>query len=862
MRLKKRTLIQTLSASVALTLLLSAVFLLSVGGIRNTVLRNSGELGSIAAAVSSQALEEQIAGTIARIAQDGAVILEEKLLKIENHTRMTADIAGSIFTRKEIWGPKRLPRVAAGETAPQEPYIHVMPGLDYKTVQGEAELAGNIVETLRQIVVVDRGIASTNIGGEAGYIISMDTVPWSTVDFDPRTQPWYQGARAREGLFWTGVYGDLRGRGPILSCAMPFYDRSGGGRVFKGAAMSVVLLPELSRLAGDAGVGREGYLFVVDRAGLLLFSGGEPRVQLREGVVEGENFLESPEPAIRDLARRMTGGEQGLTKIVLGGTPVYAAYAPVRPLGWSLGVAIPVDEIRAPAFRIGEDIRDLTEDTRRAIDRHILLLAALVAFLLLAVLGGAAVLSVKFTAALTGPILALNRGVQDLSGGNLQGEVRVSTGDELEELAASFNAMTGRLRELVAETTRATAEKERIATELDVATRIQASMLPGGFPPFPDRPDDFELFAVVHPAREVGGDFYDFFFIDGDHLAVLAADVSGKGVPAALFMAIAKALIKSRLQAGEEMGAALENINRQLGDHNTEGMFVTLWLGTLELSTGVLRFINAGHPPPLLKTGGTGFVFLSSPPDLFLAGAADTVYHRRERLLGPGDTLFLYTDGVTEAANRAGDFYGAARLRAFLDRWGELPARDLLARLRGELEDFSRDAGQSDDITLLVLRITGGGRGETGSRRLTLEADTERLGELMEFIGEELAGAGCPERIRGQIELAAEEIFVNIARYAYGPPPEAVPPGSLPPQRTVTVECGIRREAGRTGMFLSFSDQGRPFNPLGQAEPDLNLPPEERPVGGLGVLIVKRTMDTMEYHQSGGVNRLELGKSW
>jgi sigma-B regulation protein RsbU (phosphoserine phosphatase) len=349
----------------------------------------------------------------------------------------------------------------------------------------------------------------------------------------------------------------------------------------------------------------------------------------------------------------------------------------------------------------------------------------------------------------------------------------------------------------------------------------------------------------VYPAKEVGGDFYDFFFIDDDHFAVIVADVSGKGVPAALFMAITKTLVKNHLQAGEDADLALENINRQLCNKNTADMFVTLWLGLLEISSGLLRYINAGHNPPLIKRGDSNFDFLISPPDLVLAGMDETIYRQRETSLARGDTLFLYTDGITEAENTAGNFYGKERLRAFLNSRGNFPVKELLPELRSDIEAFSGGAEQSDDITMLALRL-----GQAA--RITLKADTELLGELIGFIGREMEAAGCPEKVRGQIELAGEEIFVNIARYAYQNGEEG----------EVLVSCETGRTDTGTAAVISFNDRGRPFNPLEHAEPDIGLPLDKRPVGGLGLLMVKRTMDTVKYHYSNGTNHLKIGKSW
>ena len=865
MRLRIRLLAQTLSASAAFTLLLGGIFFLSMAGIRRTALLTSRELGNRAANIGSATMKEQMTDTIARIAAEVAVILDEKLLKIENHTRMVADIAGAVYTHRDLYRPHPLPFVVPGQMTPAGPYVHTVPGVELSAIRREVELAGNIENMLRQIVVVDPGIITSTIGGEAGYIIAMDAYPWPSADFDSRNYPWYLEAKRRDGLYWTGAYLDLRGRGPAVSCAIPLYDQSGGGRTFKGVARSTVVLAELAKIIDSAKVGKTGYLFLLDQDGMKIFSEGSVDLQYdgNDGL-GGENYLESGDPRIHGLGLSMTLGASGMTELELDGLPVYAAYAPIRALGWSLGVVIPVQEIFAPVWLMEDQIMSLTQEAMTGMDRYIFLMAGIWGSILLGALALAAFFSIRFTASITGPILALNECVWEVSGGNLNRELSIKTGDELEQLADSFNTMTGQLREHIAETARAAAEKERIATELNVATQIQTSMLPYVFPPFPNRKKIFDLYAMVHPAKEVGGDFYDFFFIDEDRFAVVIADVSGKGIPAALFMAITKTLIKNRLQTKEDPAEALGNINRELCTNNAAEMFVTLWLGVLDISSGRLSYINAGHNPPLIKAGGRGFAFIAprsicafephygdgSPPDLFLAGMKNTAYHTRELLLRNGDTLLLYTDGVTEAADTQDAFYGKRRLREFLDAQGELPVRELLEGLLADIETFTGGAERSDDITLLALRINQ--EEQSALRYLALPADTAYMREALGFIREILAAASCPDMILDRIELAAEEVFVNIANYAY----KAGSGGD------VVVGCGTEPVPGGKRMTLSFTDRGEAFNPLDHQDPDIALPLEKRPVGGLGILIVKQTMDTIEYRFDEGANRLILKKSW
>ena len=874
MKLRIRLLIQSIGAFLALTLLLSAVFFISIERIRGTVFHNSAILGDSAANISAYMLEVLHTEKINRTAIDTVLLLDERLGRIESLTGMAADIASSIYTSRQGWGDRPLPRVMAGEVPPSEPHLFVVPGVDFQAIRAEVELVGNITEVLRQITAVNWDIATSTINGESGYVIGMDAFPWIRTDYDPRTLHWYLQAKATGTLYWTDVYEDQRGRGPVISCAVPFFDRSSGYEVFMGVAKSTVQLADFSQIIDPTGIRRSGQFFILNRYGTMVYSTDGVEISLGEGgAVIGENFLETSDPRLRSLGLSMTLGATGMTELEWDGIPFYVAYAPIRTLGWSLGVSVPAQEIYVPATQIEGQIGAITDATSAWIDRYILLLAGSIALLLFLVLPAIAFFAVRFTRAITGPILALSDGVREVAGGNLGREVIVRTGDELEQLAASFNMMTSQLRSHIAEIASATAARQRMDTELEIAMQIQTSMLPRDFPPFHGRKDEFDLYAEVHPAKEVGGDFYDFFFIDDDRFAVVVADVSGKGIPAALFMATTKTMIKNRLQSVEKPELALEVINRELCDNNITSMFVTAWLCVLEISTGRLMYVNAGHNPPLLMRGGghkqgqdQGFEFLVSPPDLVLAGMEDTRYHCRQAQVAEGDVLFLYTDGIVEAEDTDGNFYGKERLKAFLDANASQPLREMFPGLRADITAFARGAEQSDDITMLALRIGGHGicapvkpvdvatAAASPQFQFTLKADISELGTLTAFIGRELEAAGCPARERGHVELAAEEIFVNIANYAYR--------NGEKESGEVVVGCETRTVPGGMAITLVFFDCGRPFNPLEYSEPDITIPLEEREPGGLGILIVKKIIDTIHYSREDGANRLEFTKSW
>ena len=285
-------------------------------------------------------------------------------------------------------------------------------------------------------------------------------------------------------------------------------------------------------------------------------------------------------------------------------------------------------------------------------------------------------------------------------------QLNIRTGDEIQTLAQSIQTMEREISDYIQDLTAVTAEKERIGAELNVATQIQADMLPRIFPAFPER-REFDIYATMNPAKEVGGDFYDFFLVDDDHLAVVVADVSGKGVPAALFMVIAKTLIKNHAQNRESPGDVFSHTNEQLCEGNDAGLFVTAWMGMLEISTGKFTYVNAGHNPPLLRHGG-GFTWLKSRPGFVLAGMEGMRYQENEMALRPGDTLFLYTDGVTEATDGKQELFGEERLQNALNQEPDLSVYDLLPKIKGCIDRFVGEAEQFDDITMLGLKYRGG----------------------------------------------------------------------------------------------------------------------------------------------------------
>lgn len=297
-------------------------------------------------------------------------------------------------------------------------------------------------------------------------------------------------------------------------------------------------------------------------------------------------------------------------------------------------------------------------------------------------------------------IMKINRSLAKITGGNLDTVVDVRTNEEFASLSDDINSTVLTLKRYIAEA------EARIDKELEFAKAIQHSALPTVFPPYPGR-SEFEIYATMDTAKEVGGDFYDFYFVGENKLGFLVADVSGKGIPAAMFMMTSKTIIKGYAESGKNVDEVLTTANEKLCESNEAGMFVTAWMGVLDTVTGKVEFANAGHNPPLVRRADGSFEYLRSKHGLVLAGMEGIKYKKNELYLSEGDEIFLYTDGVTEATNADGELYGEERLLARLNTLHGLSGEEICAAVKADVSEFVGDAPQFDDITMMYLKYNG-----------------------------------------------------------------------------------------------------------------------------------------------------------
>lgn len=379
-------------------------------------------------------------------------------------------------------------------------------------------------------------------------------------------------------------------------------------------------------------------------------------------------------------------------------------------------------------------------------------------------------------------------------------------------------------------------KQEQMHKEMQVAKTIQASALPCVFPPYPNLLE-FDIFAQMKTAKHVGGDFYDFFFLDNDHIAFLIADVSGKGIPAAMFMMTAKTTIRSIASSCSDPADILKMANARLAENNDADMFVTVWLGILDPKTGLLAYANAGHNFPVVKRAEDKSVeWIRSKPSLVLAAMPNAKYKSFEITLKPGDILFLYTDGITEAVNPALELYGEKRLEDAVAHSSSHVCTDVEA----DVVKFADGAEQADDMTMLALKY----RGAPVTTEKAFPVAIDAMHDISAFLGKIFAEQNCPQKFCSELQVANDEIVSNIIKF------------SGAKELTLRVEHVPVVNIWR----LSYIDSGVQWNPLTVVEPDTTLSTAERPVGGLGVLMYKNLVDNVRYVRENDQNIIQLRK--
>ena len=512
---------------------------------------------------------------------------------------------------------------------------------------------------------------------------SHDRLKFKNIPYNYLSWGWYMMPQLLNRPTWVEPYYDTAGEIVMSTYSVPLYKKVSGEKEFIGVATADVSLAWLQHMISSIRIGRSGYGFLISKMGTFVTHPNGRYIMRRTIFDVGK---EKKDTALSALGLKMVRGETGYLPYTgpFVTQPCWIAFGPLRSNGWSLGLIFPRKELLA----------DISRLNRR------------VMFISLAGFGLLLCVVILVTGGITHPLKALSDAAEKVAKGDWDASLpAVRHEDEVGRLTRAFEHMMNSLKQYFNDLKATTAAKEKIESELRIARDIQMGLIPKTFPPFPDR-KEFDIYAILEPAREVGGDFYDFYFIDADHLCFVVGDVSGKGVPAALFMAVTKTLIKSDIHESLDPAAIVARVNQDLAQDNPNLMFVTLFLGILNTKTGQLAYCNGGHNPPYLIGPGGDLSPLPSDGGLALGIEGQFAYQSEKRVMQPNDCLVVYTDGVTEAMDLGGNFYGERRLENLLTRLAGFTVKETAEAVLDDIKQFAKDTPQSDDITLLTLKVS------------------------------------------------------------------------------------------------------------------------------------------------------------
>ena len=581
---------------------------------------------------------------------------------------------------------------------------------DDPAVAAEAGLIGNLADMMVSLYNAKR-LNACYIGTENGLFLIVDdrsgakfSEDGQLKDFPLRERPWYTNTKQHGKLTFSDVGFDAFNGEPEIVCSIPVYA--------DGKLVAVVgadlFLDSIAGTVTGSGDEKTGFACIVNQNGHVIFSPDTQNLFRAEEESSAKDLRGSEDEELAAFVTEALKGSTGVRLVNMGDTAYYMCGEPIPTVGWALLSVIEMETIRQPVYELQESNDAISVEavakTRAGMKRSLNTILILLAAILVLGLASALVLAKRIVK----PLNHMTKRISSLGGKNVQFMMEdiYKTGDEIEVLGESFALLSAKTVKYVEEIKTVTAEKERIGVELEMAKAIQASQLPHLFPAFPDR-HEFDIYATMSPAKEVGGDFYDFFLPDRDHIGLVMADVSGKGVPAALLMMVARLLIRNRVQSGESPEKALANVSEQLLEGNESSMFVTVWLALVEISTGKGVAVNAGHEHPVLRRAGGKYemvIYRHSPAVATIEGIK---FRQHEFEMHPGDSLFVYTDGVAEATNSKDELFGTERILKALNRDPEADPTQVLHNVKADIDAFVADAEQFDDVTMMCFRYNG-----------------------------------------------------------------------------------------------------------------------------------------------------------
>ncbi len=649
---------------------------------------------------------------------------------------------------------------------------------------------------------------------------------------------WFKRIMAGSPGFWTDPYIDNDTKTDmIVSYVKPCIKN----HKTYGAIIADVSLDDLTANMRAMRPYPNSYSFILDKNGKYL-SHPEKELILATNYSVRAKLVDCKE--LEYVGRQMVAGKQGTARTEIQGNDVLLCYAPMKRTGWSVCSVNLYDDVMSN-------------------------LGSATIWIIVILVIGMIMLSISIrllVSYLSNPIKKLAEAADHISRGRFDATLpEVNTKDDMKQLHDAFAHMQTSLKTYIVELKATTRAKERIESELSIAHNIQMSLVPKIFSPFPDC-EELELFASLKPAKEVGGDFFDFFIRDGKLFYVIG-DVSGKGIPASLVMAITRTLFRIISAESESATEIVSKLNDALAKDNDANMFVTMYAGILDLDTGEMHFCNAGHNQPVIALPN-GEVYYQKVEENLPLGVIDGFdFEGQETTLPKGAAMLLYTDGITEAENEKEELYGEDRLQETMKRLAHMEVHGVIKELIADLSLYVGTAEQSDDITMLCFRLndktpadndpatdkeTSNDNNQSEKKMddmtLIIENEVGETSKLHPFIQRFAAAAGIDEMIMSPVNLAVEEALVNSVMYAY------------PDGGKGEIRLDAKWDAEKKEMTFTLRDSGVAFDPLSVPEADTSSDVDERQIGGLGIFLVKQLMDGVDYRREGDENILTMTK--
>ena len=648
--------------------------------------------------VSGETMYKTIESSLVKTNELQADNVNEIFTGVTENIRMLQGLAQTLFENKDSLLPAEFHVPDPSKDGTPDAQVLFEEGVRPESSE-YLGIAAHMTDTMLSVFKSYEKVGGCFIGLADGTHIGIDTRGSDKYDengvqipYPVRERPWYRGAAETGDIFFTGVERDAFNNTAGITCSAPVIVN---GRTVAVVGIDIVLDTLESVITSDD----YSFVCIVNSSGQVVFSPKDTGLLAPETSDKAADLRNS---ALSGFINSALAENTGLTTVNIDGKNYYAVGSPLKMINWAVLSFVEKDITEQPTALMREEYDRINNNATVSYEKgtYYSKQTTLVMTAVLLILGSAAALFVA--GRIVRPIESMTNDITEggKTGKPFEMKDIYRTKDEIEVLAEAFDDLSKKARQYIIDITRITKEKERIDTELELARKIQADMLPNIYPAFPDRPE-FDIYATMTPAKEVGGDFYDFFLIDDDHLGMVIADVSGKGVPAALFMMMVKILIKNYAMQGDSPAQALEQTNTAICQKNDEEMFVTVWFGIMQISTGRIIAANAGHEYPIIRRATGDYEVFKDVHGFVVGGLEGIKYKEYEMQLEKGGTLFIYTDGVPEATNADSKLFGTERLVTAMNKYENCDPVELLTNIKKEIDSFVGEADQFDDLTML-----------------------------------------------------------------------------------------------------------------------------------------------------------------